>query len=211
VLRIDRSVVPTMMKGATLTVGELELLRRIENVVRLGHVERIDLDEIVFEHGTVRTSPEHLHVHCATEGLSDRPPVPVFTDDTITLQVLTRISLCLSSAVTGFVEASGRTTDEKNRLCRPNPWPQTPFDFLRAILLGIRTELEWQDPDLQAWLTASRLNLVGGVADHADQEAVRALQRRFLAALFPALDNLEQLATQASDAERARMFEAADA
>ena len=45
----------------------------------------------------------------------------------------------------GFVEASGRTTAEKNRLCRPNPWPQTPFDFLRAILLGIRTELAWQD------------------------------------------------------------------
>ena len=81
-LRVDRSVVPTMMKGATLSAGELEQLRQIENVVRLGHVERIDLDEIVLEHGTIPTSPEHLHVHCATHGLSDRPPVPIFTDDT---------------------------------------------------------------------------------------------------------------------------------
>ena len=116
----------------------------------------------------------------------------------------------MSAALLGFVEASGRTTAEKNRLCRPNPWPQTPFDFLRAILLGIRTELAWQDPDLQAWVNASRLNLVGGLADHPDQEAVRALQGRFLAALFPALDNLEQLAAQASDAERARIVEPAD-
>ena len=104
--------------------------------MRLGHVERIDLDEIVLEHGTIPTSPDHLHVHCATRGLSDRPPVPIFTDDTITLQVLSRISLCMSSALIGFVEASDRTTAEKNRLCRPNPWPQTPFDFLRADPVG---------------------------------------------------------------------------
>jgi hypothetical protein len=209
VLRVDRSVVPTMMKGATLSSGELALLRRVEHVVRLGHVERIGRDEIVLEGGTIPTSPSHLHVHCATRGLSDRPPIPIFTDDTITLQVVSRISLCMSAALLGFVEASGRTTAEKNLLCRPNPWPQTPFDFLRAILLGIRTELAWQDPDLQAWVNASRLNIVGGLADHPDQESVRALQGRFLAALFPALDNLERLAAQASDSERARIVEPA--
>ena len=210
VLRVDRSVVPTMMKGATLSAGELELLRQVENVVRLGHVERIDLDEIVLEHGSIPTSREHLHVHCATNGLSDRPPVPIFTDDAVTLQVVSRISLCMSSAMIGFVEASGRTTAEKNRLCPPNPWPQTPFDFLRAILLGIRTELEWQAADLQVWVNASRLNLLGSLVDQPDGE-VRALQGRFLAALSPALNNVEQLAAQASDPERARIFEAAEA
>jgi hypothetical protein len=210
-LRVDRSVVPTMVKGATLSTGELELLRQIERVVRLGHVERIDLDEIVLERGTIPTSPEHLHVHCATHGLSDRPPVPIFTDDTVTLQVVSRISLCMSSALLGFVEASARTTAEKNRLCRPNPWPHTPFDFLRAILLGIRTELAWQDADIQAWMNASRLNLVGSLVDQPDQDAVRSLQGRFFTALFPALENLERLAAHASDAERARIFEPADA
>ena len=71
-----------MMKGATVSVGELDQLRRIENVVRLGHVERIDLDEIVLEHGSIPTSPDHLHIHCASAGLSDNPPNPIFTDDT---------------------------------------------------------------------------------------------------------------------------------
>jgi hypothetical protein len=210
VLRIDPSVVPTMMRGATLSVGELEQLRQVEHVVRLGHVERIEPDAIVLEHGTIPTSREHLHVHCASPGLSDRPPVPIFTDDAITLQVVSRISLCMSSALIGFLEASERPTEEKNRLCPPNPWPQTPFDFLRAILLGIKTESEWRDPDIQAWVDASRLNLVGGLAGHPDRDAVRALQSRFLAALFPALDNLRLLAAQASDAERARMFEPID-
>ena len=207
VFRIDPEVAPTMMKGATLSAGELAQLRRVENVVRLGHVERIDLDEIVLERGTIATSPEHLHVHCATHGLSDRPPVPIFTDDTITLQVLSRISLCMSSAMLGVVEASDRTTEEKNRLCRPNPWPHTPFDFLRGILFGIQTELAWQDPDLSAWVNASRLNLVGALTRNEDQATVRALQGRFLAAVFPALESLERLAAHASDEERARIFE----
>jgi hypothetical protein len=209
--RVDRSVVPTMMKGATLSAGELAQLRLIEDVVRLGYLEHIDLDEIVLEGGTISTSPEHLHVHCATYGLSDRPPVPVFTDDTITLQVVSRVSLCMSSAVTGLVEASDRTTEEKNRLCRPNPWPDTPFDFIRALLLGIKTEMAWQDDDVSAWVNASRLNVVGGLVRDADQDAVGALQSRFLAALFPALDNLERLAAHASDAERARIFDPQDA
>ena len=63
----------------------------------------------------------------------------------------------------------------------------------------MRTEVAWQEADLQAWVNASRLNLVGRLADHPDQDAVRALQGRFLAALFPALDNLEQLAGAASE------------
>ncbi len=207
-VRVDRSVAPTMMKGATLSEGELAQLRRVENVVRLGHVERINLDGIVLEGGTIATSPEHLHVHCATRGLSDRPPVPIFTDESITLQVLSRVSLCMSSAFIGLVEASDRSTAEKNRLCVPNPWPQTAFDFLRAILLGIRTEMQWQDPDTSAWVESSRLNLVGALTRHPDQAAVEALQGRFLAAVFPALESFERLAANATDAERARIFPA---
>ena len=73
-LRTDRTVVPTMMKGGTVSVRELEQLRRIENVVRLGHVERIEPDRIVLEHGSIATTPDHLHVHCAASGLGDNPP-----------------------------------------------------------------------------------------------------------------------------------------
>src|SRR6185437_9722947 len=103
-------------KGGTVSLGELDELRRIEHVVRLGHVERIDLDEIVLEQGSIPTSPDHLHIHCATTGLPDRPPVPIFTDDTITLQVVSRVSLPLSSGMIGHLEASERSTAEKNHL-----------------------------------------------------------------------------------------------
>jgi hypothetical protein len=210
VVRTDRSVVPTMMKGATVSVRELEQLRRVEHVVRLGHVERIELHEIILEQGAVPTSPDHLHVHCAASGLSDNPPRAIFTDDTITLQLVTRVSATLSGALQGFLEATGRTTADKNRLCPPAVMPHTPFDYLRVVMAGIRTEIGWQEaPDLQEWLDHSRLNLMNGLGEHDDPATVRELQGRFFAVLFPALDQLQVLATSATPRERARMFEPA--
>ena len=157
VLRVDPSVTPTMMKGGTVSLRELEQLRRVEEVVRLGHVERIEPERIVLEQGTIPTTPDALHVHCAASGLSDNPPRPIFTDDTITLQLVTRVSLPLSGALQARLEASGRSTEEKNRLCPPTVMPHTPFDYLRCVLAGISTEAGWRDaPELMDWVDASR-------------------------------------------------------
>ena len=41
-LRIDRTVTPTMAKTPTLATWELEQLRTIENVVRRGHIDAVD-------------------------------------------------------------------------------------------------------------------------------------------------------------------------
>jgi len=207
VFRTDRNVWPTMMKGGTISLGELEQLRRIKNVVRLGHVQRIERDRIVLDEGSIATSPDHVHVHCASFGLSQNPPRPIFTDDTITLQVVTRASITLSAALIGFVEASGRPTAEKNRLCPPNALMETPFDFLRFLLMGMSAELQWGDAtDVQAWMEDARLNLLSGMAEHASDPKVRELQGRFLTAVTPALTKLEELTAQATPAERARMF-----
>ena len=212
VFRIDRSVEPTMMRGATANRSEIEELQRIGNVVRLGHVQRIEPDTIMLDDGTVPARPDALYLHCATGGLSDRPPKVIFTDDEVTLQPITRLNLCLSAMLLGAVEASDRTTDEKNRLLVPNPWPQTPFDWLRHLLTGVRTEMGWGDaPELQAALEASRLNLMRGFAERGDPAEVADLQGRFIAAVFPAFEKLDVFAAQATDAERARMFVPASA
>jgi hypothetical protein len=212
VFRVNRAVTPTMFKGATASAGEIEQLQRIENVVRLGHVRRIDLDSITLDGGSIPTSPGNLHVHCATGGLADGPPKPIFTDDELTLQVITRLSLSLSASLIGFVEASDRTTAEKNELLVPNPWPHTPFDWLRHILTGVRTEMGWGNaPELQQWLDASRLNLMRGLEVHGDPATVAALQGRFLTAAFPALAQLDTFTADADPSERARIFEPARA
>jgi hypothetical protein len=208
--RIDESFQPSMIKGATMSPAELNELRRIEHVIRLGHVEAIRADTITLEQGSIPTSPGHLHVHCASAGLSDLPPKPIFADDGIVLQPVTRISLSLSAGLIGFVEASGRSTTEKNRLCQPNAWPHTPFDWTRHLLTGLRTELEWQSaPDVQAWVEDSRLNLVRGLDQQPDTAKAADLQGRFLEALLPAVAKLGPFAAQATPTERARMFEPA--
>jgi len=207
-VRTDRNVVPTMMKGGTVSLREVDQLRLVENVVRLGHVERIEPDQIVLEQGSVPTTPDHLHVHCAASGLSDNVPRPIFTDDTITLQLVTRVSLTLSGALQGFLESTGKPTEEKNRLCPPAVMPHTPFDYLRLVLAGIRTEMGWQgEPALQEFVDHSRLNLMSSWEENTDRATVRELQGRFFAALFPAFDKLQVFAARATPRERARMFE----
>ena len=144
----------------------------------------------------------------AASGLSDSPPRPIFGADTITLQLVTRMSLTLSGALLGLLETSERAADEKNRLCPPTVWPHTPFDYLRVILAGIRTETGWQNaPELQEFVDHSRLNLTSGLSATNDRAGTAELQRRFFAALFPALDTLRVFAQQATPQERARIFE----
>jgi hypothetical protein len=207
VFRIDRDVRPAIMRGATVSAGELEQLRRIRNVVRMGHVQRVEAGRIVLDEGEIPTSRRHVHVHCASPGLGVRPARPIFTDDTITPQCISRISVTMSSALAGYVESTGRTTEEKNRLCPPNPLPDTPFDWMRGLLGGVRAEMGWQDAgDVQAWLEASRLNLLQGMLSRTDDE-VRDLQARFLSAVFAALDKLEEFAAGATPAERERMVD----
>ena len=57
-LRLDKTVKPTMFHGATVSQLELEQLRRIKNVVRKGRVQKIEMDKIVFTDGNIPTSFE---------------------------------------------------------------------------------------------------------------------------------------------------------
>ncbi len=205
-LRLDPEVRPTMAWGGTGTVAAVEDLRRIDHVVRLGHVQRIEGDRIVLDQGTIPTSPEHLHVHCAARGLPRALPRPIFTDETITLQCVTRMNPTLSAAMAGYLETTSRSTEEKNRLLVPNPYSDTAFDFLRAILVGLRTEFDWrEEPDVQAWLDRSRLNVLRGMESTADAGVLQELQTRFLVAVFPAQARLDELRATAS-AEEQELF-----
>jgi len=77
-LRIDRTVMPTMAKTPTLAVWELEQLRTLENVVRRGHIEAVDRGRLTFADGSVAVAADALVVHCAADGLRSPPLVPVW-------------------------------------------------------------------------------------------------------------------------------------
>jgi hypothetical protein len=198
-LRVDEEVTPTAYRGATVTSAEVMELRRIENVVRLGHVRRIERDRIVLERGEVATSAGRLHVHCAARGLNRAPAVPVFTDETITLQWILPGFLPFNAAIEGFVEASREGTDEKNRLCRPKAIVETPEDWVRGMIHANRAAQVWaQEDDVEEWLISSRLYWRHWVARRADDPRVADAALRFGENIRPAFANYERLLAPAS-------------
>lgn len=157
--RIDRSVKPTAYHCAFVSDGELTLLRRIRNVVRLGRTTRIDTDRIVLERGVIPTNRHCLHIDCSAPGVPPRPSIPVFAGDRITLQLVRICQPTFSYSLIGHVEAAYQDETEKNRICTPVPAPDQPIDWLRMMTVELATRLYCSKiPELRAWQANSRLD-----------------------------------------------------
>jgi hypothetical protein len=183
-----------MFRGATLSATEIERLRRIRGVVRLGKVRRIERDRIVLDQGTVPTSPRHLHVHCAAEGLSPARETAVFAVGRITLQSVRIGLLPFASALTAFVEATREDLEAQNYLCPPNRQPNAPLDWVRGMLIGMEAARRWsKEPDVTDWLERARLNMLRGLQRHSGEEHVKRALARFATNVRPGLETLERL------------------
>lgn len=193
-LRVDTSVRTTMHRGATIGEWEVDLLRQIENVDRLGHVRRIERDRIVLDQGTVPTAPGRLHVHCTAPGAPRREQVPIFDGDRITLQSI-RLGLPpFAAAMIAFVEANRDDDAEKNRLCPPNTYPSTDLDWARSTLIGQNADHAWsREPDIAAWLDRARINPTSGLAAHLGEPQVQQTIQRFVENVRPGLTRLAEL------------------
>jgi hypothetical protein len=160
-LRIDKSVEPTMYRCAILSHGELEKLRLIEHVVRMGHVTALEKGRVVLDDGTVDTAPTALYIDCTGDGIGLRDATPVFSPGHLTLQSVRTCQPAFSAAVTARVEAMDAGDDTKNDYCRPVPHPTRPLDWLTMTLAFNHNQLRWfEDPELMHWLNRARLNAV---------------------------------------------------
>jgi hypothetical protein len=193
-VRIDPTWPAMMYRGTMLSAGELDALRRIEDVVRLGRVVRIEADRIVLERGQTATSTDVLHVDCTARGLRDAPATPIFAPGRIVLQQVRHLSPCFNAALIAFVEAHREQDADKNRLCPPNPYPKSIEDWPRMISRTWRTEARWlTEPDLSAWVAGSRLNLLRALPDHAAEPPAQTAIKRYLTHVGNAIQNLIQL------------------
>lgn len=191
--RIDRDVNPTMAKTPTLGAWELDLLRTIEHVVRLGHIKHVTRDEIVLDLGSVPLAPDSLIVHCAASGLQYPPLVPIWGPDKIRLQTIRAGFPCFNAALTGYVEATRDDDRERNRLCPPNTLPDNPANWARMQVRGtVATRRYSAEPDIAAWANGCALNpariepaqrnepavqaAVARLADHAEHGLARMAQ-----------------------------------
>jgi hypothetical protein len=158
-LRIDRSVTPTMARAPTLGTWELDLLRGIERVVRLGHVRHAEPGRLTLDGGSVPIASDAVVVHCAASGLQNPPLVPVWGRESITLQPIRAGFPCFGAALVGFVEATRDDDVEKNRLCPPSPYGNTLADWAAMNVQGARAAAAFgAETDLRDWANGVALN-----------------------------------------------------
>ncbi len=193
-IRLDPSADATMYRITMLSPAEIDALREIEDVVRLGRVRRVDRDRLVLEQGEVDTGADVIHVDCTAHGLSDAAATPVFEDGRIVLQQIRQNSPAFNAALIAFVETNRDEDAEKNRLCPPNPYPSSVGDWPGLSRRTWQAEQRWlQEPDVAGWVAESRLNLLRALPDHAAEPRVAAAVERFLTHVGPAIDRLGEL------------------
>ena len=194
-MRIDRSVTPTMAKSPTLGTWELELLRTIEDVVRHGHLRTVERGRLVFEDGaSVQVADDAVVVHCAADGLKNPPLMPIWRLEDITIQPVRAGFPCFSAALTGYVEATRRDDDEKNRLCPPSRFGNSLAQWAEMNVRGTRAAMTFgAEPDIAAWASTVAVNPARIPADHPSSPTLDAVRERLAAVTAPGVAALERL------------------
>ncbi len=196
VLRIYSDHVPTMFHLATVSPGEVQVLRRIRDVVRLGRVQRIAPDHMQLDQGRVPVTPDTLFIDCTASAVEPRPTQPVFQGDKIVLQLMRLPLPAFSAALIAYVEAHYTDEKDKTRLCSPVPFPNTLRDYPRSMMVSMMNQFQWsQDKTLRQWIRDSRLDgygkLMTGIApEDTEKQAILArLKEQAKAAMgnFPSL------------------------
>ncbi len=160
-LRLHPDVEPTMYRCATVTQAEAAALRRITDVVRMGHVREISASGASLTHGELTAEPSTLWIDCAAEGLGLGPTRTIFSGSTLTPQCVRACQQVFSAAFIAHVELSYDDDATKNALCEPIHLPGTPIDWLTMSVIEYRNQITWfADPDLMEWLHTSRLNAI---------------------------------------------------
>jgi hypothetical protein len=158
-MRIDPAVQPSTFRCAVVSQGELAQLRRIDDIVRLGHVRSIETTQIVLDQGTVPAHSDTLYIDCSAGAIVIPPALPVFDGDHINLLMVRTCQPIFSAALIAYVESHVTGPAEKNALCTVVPSPEQPIDWLRMWAVSLANAARWrQHAGLQAWLMQCRLN-----------------------------------------------------
>lgn len=177
-MRVDPRVTPSMAKTPTLAQWELDRLRAVENVVRLGYVRHVEPGRVVCVNGEFAIDQDTLVVHCAASGLRYSPLVPVWGPEEITLQCVATGPI-FGAALVGYVEATREDDTDKNRLCMPHALPNTPADWPRTIVQGAQgSQALSMEPDVKHWSHNTSLYRSRIPAERAgDPDVANALAR----------------------------------
>jgi hypothetical protein len=161
-LRIYPDHTPSMFHFATMSKGEVEMLRSIKNVIRMGRVQALEPGNIVMDGGNMAMDANTLYINCTASAVEPRAMQPIFQPNKIVLQLVRAPLPTFSAALIAYVEAhypddAGDVT--KNKLCGNVPFPHTLADYPRTMMVNMMNQMQWgQDKTLRAWMRDSRLD-----------------------------------------------------
>lgn len=169
-LRIDANHTPTMFHYATISTGEVQLLRSIRRVIRMGRVQAIALDAMQLDKGRIPMAPSTIYIDCTASAVDYRDNQAVFQEGRIVIQLLRAPLVVLSAALTAYLEVHGGDDADKNRLSIPVPFPRDLAGYARATQMGMVNQLNWsQDKSLRQWMRQSRLDAFGKLVAQVDK------------------------------------------
>jgi hypothetical protein len=198
-VRLDPGIEPEIFRGATNSETELRSLREIDDVVRLGRVQRIGTSSITLAEGSVPADRGQVYVDCTAAGVRPTVPRPVFEPDRITVQYVTIGIVPWGGATVGAVEALRDDVAEQNRLCPPVVFTGLASDLAHIARDGMAgIAARGADPDIAAWNDTCRLNPARAAAEHFDDPQVVDAFTTIGSSFGAAMVNLERLAGAAS-------------
>ncbi len=206
--RLDNEVRPKMFHGATVSQLELQELRRIKNIVRLGRVQSLEKSRIVLDEGAIPTSTEHIHIDCSATAITQHDFRPIFEKGLITPQTVRSYQPVFSASVIAYIEAHYKDDKTKNKLCQVVLLPNHDTDWIRMLSAQLANQFTWsQDKSLRNWLSSNRLNGFGSLVQNVDKNDMEkmAILKRMRTASMPAMMKLEQFITELDAREHSEM------
>ena len=190
-LRIDRQQTPTMFHYATISEGEVQILRQITQVIRKGRVRAIESGAVVLEQGRQAMPRGTLYIDCTASAVqandgSHNAPVPMFQPGKIVPQFVRAPMVTFSAAVCAYVEAHYDDDATKNKLCTPVPFPRNVGGWVQSTMANMANQMTWSaDKSLRNWIRSTRLDgfseLTANLsADDAEKQVRAVLSRGFL-------------------------------
>ena len=193
--RIDPNCWPTMNHGATISRGELEVLRKVKRVFRHGRVKRLGTGQIEFAHVSQTLPEDTLFVDCTAPAFAYDPPQPVFEPGKITTQIIREGLVSLSAAAIGYIEATFDDDDAlKNRFSNPIGYSEEQISWPRALLRELETQAIWAThKPLRNWARSHRLTGYGEARGDADNTKLATLSSEIQSLRTVALEGLKKL------------------
>jgi NAD(P)-binding Rossmann-like domain len=195
-LRIYPDHTPTMFHFATVSKGEIAILQRIKNVIRMGRVQALEPTNMVLDKGNVAMDAGTLYIDCTASAVKQWRSQPIYQPNKIVLQVVRAPLPTFSAALIAYVETHYPDDDVRNKLCASVPFPRTLADYPRTVMVTMMNQMQWsQDKTLRNWMRDIRLDGFGKLMSNIDPSdtAKLAIMTNFRTQAMAAMANMPKL------------------